>query len=377
MPVSPLTGSSPTVARIDLAALAHNLAQVRRLASPGCEVLAVVKADAYGHGAGPVARALADHGVTRFGVTTVQEGAALREAGINGSILVLGAVVAEQAPALLAASLTPVIYHPALAERVADYIGPRFFPYAVHVKVDTGMGRLGLTPGEVLPLLTSKAFAGPLVVEGLMTHLADADNADASYTKEQIERFEAVLGAIKAAGLSVPIRHAANSAALIRHPWTHFDLVRPGLMLYGYSTLPPDRADLVLKPVLSLTSTVVQVRSLAPGESVSYNRTFVAKRASRVAVLPLGYADGLSRALSGKGRVLLHGRFAPIIGRICMDMTLVDVTDLPPVQPGDEAVLIGVQGDHCITAADVAEWAGTIPYEVLCTIGQRIPRGYV
>jgi alanine racemase len=254
----------------------------------------------------------------------------------------------------------------------------------VHIKVDTGMGRLGLAPDQVLPLLQSPWFKGPLKAEALMTHLADADGPDPDYTRTQIARFQSVVDQVEAAGLAVPFLHAANSAAILRYPSAHFNLVRPGLMLYGYqssadatvSSNPAGHKQALLRPVLTLSARVVQVRNLGQGESISYNRTYRTSRPSRIAILPIGYADGYSRLLSNRGQVLIKGSRADIVGRVCMDMTMVDVTSLPTVATGDEAVLIGRQGDAEISAAEVAAWTGTIPYEVLCAIGPRVPRVY-
>lgn len=371
---SPATSS--TVAIIDLSALAHNLGEARRCLPPSCGILAVVKADAYGHGAVAVARALADLGVSRFGVASVREGAALREAGLQAPILVLGALLPEQIPGLLAYGLTPVVHDPGIADRLAEMVRSRREPYPVHVKADTGMSRLGMDPQAILSLLTSPVFKGPLRVEGLLTHLADADGQAFEYTHSQITRFQSLVQQVEAAGLSIPLIHAANSAAIIGYPSAHFTLVRPGIMLYGYHAAPSGGASTVLRPVLSLKTRIVQLRAVASGESISYNRTHVAGRPTKIAVLPVGYADGYNRALSNRGHVLIQGRRAAVVGRICMDMTMVDVTEIPAVQPGDEAVLIGRQGTEQITADDLAALLGTIPYEILCAIGSRVPRRY-
>jgi alanine racemase len=379
-----LSHDPPTLATIDLAALAHNLTVARQSIPSSCEILAVVKADAYGHGAVTVSKRLAQLGVARFGVATIQEGVTLREAGIQAPILVMGAVFPDQLPDLLAAGLTPVVHDPAIADRLAALARSRPEPYPVHIKVDTGMGRLGLAPDQVLPLLQSPWLKGPLKAEALMTHLADADSPDPDYTRTQIARFQSVVGQIEAAGLAVPFLHAANSAAILRYPSAHFNMVRPGLMLYGYQSSPDatvlsnpaDHKQTLLRPVLTLSARVVQVRNLGQGESISYNRTYRTSRPSRIAVLPIGYADGYSRLLSNRGQVLIKGSRAGIVGRVCMDMTMVDVTSLPTVATGDEAVLIGRQGDEQISAAEVAAWTGTIPYEVLCAIGPRVPRVY-
>ena len=364
-PTPPPADLPTPVVTVDLSALAHNVAQVRQRLPPSSEILAVVKADAYGHGAVVISRTLVQLGIPRLGVANLQEGIALREAGISAPILVMGALFANQFPDMIAHRLTPVIYDHAAAAGFAACTGSRSEPYPVHVKVDTGMGRLGLSPDDVLSLLQSPPFRGPLRVEGLMTHLADADSQDPSYTQTQITRFSSVISQLEAAGFQVPLIHAANSAAILCHPSAHFTVVRPGIMLYGYHTTPLRGDALELK-----------VRRVAPGESISYGRTFIASRLSRIAVLPIGYADGYSRALSNRGAVLIAGRRAPVVGRVCMDMTMVDVTDIPTVRPGHEAVLIGRQGDMQITAADLAAWLGTIPYEVLCSIGPRVIRRY-
>ena len=366
----------PSVANVNISALRHNLDQVRRRIPKQCEILAVVKADAYGHGATAIVSALTKMGVRRFGVATVEEGIELRNSGMDHPILVMGALSPEQCSALVAHRLTPIIHDREIAEQLTTHLSMQADPYAVHIKVDTGMGRLGLSPDDVLPLLQSPAFQGALSAEGLMTHLADADSEDATFTTIQIELFRTLIGRLKTAGIDIPLIHAANSAAILLHPSAHFTMVRPGIMLYGYHTIahpdgPPD-----LKPILSLVTRVVQVRVLAPGQSISYNRLFIASRPSRIAVLRIGYADGYSRLLSNRGAVLIRGHRAPIVGRVCMDMTMVDVTDVPNVVSGDEAVLIGQQGGLRITAAHLADWSQTIPYEVLCAIGPRVRRVY-
>jgi len=338
-------------------------------------VLAVVKADAYGHGAVPVARALMERGVQRFGVATVEEGISLRVAGIDASILVMGALLPEQCADAIAHRLTPIIHDVQFARSFADALGAAKAPYPVHLKVDTGMGRLGIMPYEVLDVLGAAPFRR-LKVEGLMTHLADADNADPTYTTIQLEQFHSLVGQVKAAGADIPLAHAANSAAILFHPSSHFTMVRPGIMLYGYHTASHHDSVPDLRPVLNLTTRVVHVRTLAPGQSVSYSRSFTATRPTTVGVLPIGYGDGYNRQLSNRGAVLIKGRRAPIVGRICMDMTIVDVTHIPEVVPGEEAVLIGQQGALRLTAGHVAMWAQTIPYEVLCAIGRRVPRVY-
>ena len=284
---SELTPSS-SIALVDLSALRHNLDQVRRRIPAQCDILAIVKADAYGHGATAITPALAALGVRRFGVATVEEGIELRQAGVQEQILVMGALRPEQCTAAIAHCLTPIIHDRDIAEQFAKDLSSSTPPYPVHIKVDTGMGRLGLDPQDVLPLLQSSPFQQMLAAEGLMTHLADADNDDPTFTTIQVDLFRTLIGRLKTAGIDIPLIHAANSAAILLHPSAHFTLVRPGIMLYGYHTItshdgPPD-----LKPVLSFITRVVQVRALAPGQSISYNRLFTASRPSRIAVLRIG-----------------------------------------------------------------------------------------
>jgi alanine racemase len=369
------TLSSPTVATVDLNALIHNLGQVRRLA-PTAEIIAIVKADAYGHGAIPVARTLEAHGVTKFGVATLEEGITLREAGIRSTILVLGGLWPEHFADAVAYHLTPVLYDQSQAKAFAAYVAGRSAPYPVHLNIDTGMGRLGLTREEVGVLLSSSAFRSAIHVSGLMTHLADSDNPDPAYTTWQLTQFRAVLASLQTLAFSSSLIHTANSAAILCHPAAHFTAVRPGIMLYGYHTAAHVHPPPTLRPVLSVTTRVVQIRLLKPGETAGYNRTFLARRPTRIAVLQLGYAHGYTRLLSNCGTVLVNGRRAPIVGRVCMEMTLVDVTDVPGVSPGTEVTIIGRQGAEQVTASDLAAWQGTIAYEVLCSLGSHLPKIY-
>ena len=362
---------SPTVAEIHLPALRHNLQEVMRRVGTTA-VLAVVKANAYGHGAVPVSQTLLAAGAQQLGVATVEEGLELRNAGITAPILVMGGVY-DDVPVMQHANLTPVLPSRGAVETAARFADPHAFPLPVHLKVDTGMSRLGVTPEEALALLRS-GWPPNLHLAGVMSHLAAADEPDGGATERQLARFRAFLEAIRAAGLKVPTAHIANSAAILRFPSSRFDLVRPGLMLYGYSTGSSTAAD--LHPVLTWKTRIVQIKRVEAGQPVSYGGTFIAPRPSTLAVLPVGYADGYNRALSNKGHVLIAGRPAPVVGRVCMDLTMVDVTDHPSVHPGDEAVLLGRQGSAAITADNLATWQNTISYEILCQIGLRAARVY-
>jgi len=367
---------SPTYATVDLSALTHNLTQLSRLLSPGCEIMAVVKANAYGHGAVEVSRALLTQGIGRVAVVSIDEGIALRAAGIAIPIVILGPLFQKQIGDLIAHRLTPVISDRSLLPALTQVTASLATPYPVHLKVETGMGRLGLATEELLALIDSGQMPSSLRIEGLLTHFADSDGPTASQTEHQLTIFQNTVSSIAARGVSIPLIHAANSAAAVRYPQSHYSLIRPGIMLYGYHTLPASILAPNLNPVLSLQSSIAQIRAVPTGGTISYNATFVAKRPTRVAVLPIGYADGFNRRLSNRGEVLVHGRRAKIIGTVCMDMVMIDVTDIPEATVGDDVILIGRQGTDRITAADLAEWTGTIAYEILCAIGSRVPRRY-
>ena len=366
----------PTIATIDLSALAHNLAELRRGLDLRCAILAIVKADGYGHGSIAVAEALSKLGVTKFGVSTIQEGATLREAGIQGTIIILGGIFCWQIRDLLHYQLTPVISDVGIAQQLVNELSPKDMPFPVHVKVDTGMRRLGFDPTSLSEFLTSDLFQGPLALKSLMTHLADADNLNSSFTIQQLAEFQSIAHHLRQEGITIPCLHSANTAGIVSYPESHMDMVRPGLLLYGYALSRPAAHDLSLKPVLSLSTKVVQTRVVAADEPLSYNGIYRTSRPSRIGVLPIGYAHGYNRQLSEQGCVLIGNMRAPVVGKICMDMTLINLTDVPKAQVGDDVILIGRQGNETISAADVATWQHSVPYEVLCSIGPRVNRVY-
>jgi alanine racemase len=362
----------PTRAVIDLHALTHNYAEVTRRIG-GRKVLAVVKAQAYGHGAVPVARHLAGLGAHMFGVALVEEGRDLRDAGITAPILVMGPVFPEQADVLVRANLTSLVYTMQLAKALSDAAGNAGRSAPVHVKIDTGMGRIGLTPEAAADFISAASALPGVVVEGLMTHFADADLRDKKFAAAQMDRFESLIGSLDAKGITLPLRHAANSAAVLEYARALLTMVRPGLMLYGYNPLesgiPAD-----VRPVLSLVTRIAYVKKVPAGVPISYGRTFVTKRESLIATIPIGYADGYGRGLSNKGEAIVRDQRVPVAGRVCMDMTMLDVTEVPGVSAGDEVVLIGSRGNERITADDIAAKTDTIAYEVLCGISGRVPR---
>jgi len=361
----------PTVAYIDAAALRGNYARLRERLPGGVSVLAVVKADGYGHGATLVTPILADAGVDVFGVATVGEGVELREAGIRQPILVLAGAMGESVETALAYRLSIAVIDEHLARDLAAHVKTGRIP--VHLKLDSGMTRLGVTP-DVLPAFLD-AFAGlpQLELEGVFSHFGDADSVASPYADQQQRVFSNQVATIQARGLRPSWIHLANSAATLTRPDSHWNLVRPGIVLYGVA--PGCVTDFAVEPVMHLRTRIWQLKSVPAECPVSYGQTYVTKRPSRIAILPIGYADGYDFSLSNRGEVLVRGRRAPIIGRVCMDLTVVDVTDLPGVEVGDEVVLWGKQGDAMLSVNEVAAWVNTIPYEILTRLGKRVPRG--
>jgi alanine racemase len=368
----------PAWAEIDLDAIRHNARALLALAHPA-ELCAVVKADGYGHGAVPVARAALEAGATRLAVALAEEGVALRGAGIGAPILVLSEPGAEAMADAVAAHLTPTLYTRAGVAAAEAAVGRRA-PVAVEVKVDTGMHRVGGTPDDVLAVAEAVHRSSHLSLTGVWTHLAVADEPGNSYTAEQLERFEEVRDKLAAAGLLPELVHAANSAGAIAHPAARYDLVRCGIALYGHAPSADVSAlGLVdLRPALSLKAHVTFVKELDAGERASYGLRWTAAERTTVATVPLGYADGVPRRwFETGGSVLVGGVRRPIAGVVTMDQLMVDCGPGAPVQVGDEVVLIGRQGDEEITAEDWAAALGTINYEVLCGIGPRVRRVYV
>ena len=366
----------PTRAYIDLNALSHNLAQVRAKAG-GRKVLGVVKADAYGHGAVEVARRLEREGVDMLGVALAEEGAKLRAEDIKLPILILGGVFEHQAEDVLADGLTPVVFAEAQAEAFSRAAVKRGAKMTVHVKVDTGMGRVGMPPEEVVEFAARLNAMPGLFVQGLMTHLSDVSGQDKSFAEFQIKRFTETVHGLATRGIEVPLLHASGSAAIIEFQPAHFNMVRPGIMLYGCYPSEHMKSLLTLKPVMSVKTAVMHLKRMEKGLPISYGRTYHTQRPSLIATLPIGYADGLDRGLSNRGSVLIGGRRCPIVGTICMDLVMVDATEVPDVKVGDEAVVIGRQGGEEITADEVAGLLDTISYEVLCGISGRVPRIYI
>jgi alanine racemase len=364
----------PTVARVDLSALQSNYRSIVASLSAEIGVIAVVKANAYGHGAAQSALALEQAGADLLACADIEEGAALRSAGVRAEILVFGALSVSDLDGLFDARLTPTISTPGAARAVqaaAAQYGQRL---RYHLKIDTGMNRLGFRFDNLKRTLPELLASPNLELDAVYTHFGTADEPESPLFNEQRLRFERALADVTALGGRPRSRHAANSAALLRDSRTWFDRVRPGLLLYGLVP-PPLATTMPLTPVMSLASRIVAVKSVRANESVGYGATFVAERPTTIAIVPAGYADGLDRRLSGRGSVLIRGRRAPIVGAVSMDMLTADVTGLD-VSPGDEVVIIGAQGEDRIDVREMAAQIGTIPYEILCRIGSRIERVY-
>ena len=370
----------PTWAEIDLDALAHNYRIIRSHVGDEVKILAAVKANAYGHGAVECARRLESESVDWFGVALPEEGIELRAAGITRPILCLGGLWQGQESACLQHRLTPVVYRLDLIESLDRAAHEAKIIADVHVKIDTGMGRLGVRVDGVAEFCAALKHFKNIRVEGLMTHLAAADDeTKQSFTDDQLRKFDAAVAAFRAQGLSPNFIHAANSAATFARPRNGETMVRPGGTLYGFvrDVLPANIVTPSLRPVMSLYTRIMLLKKVPHGEKLGYGTTFETQRDSLIATLPIGYDDGYARALSNRGHVIVRGQFAPVVGRVSMDLTLIDVTDVTGVQLDDRVILLGAEGDRRITAEEIGAAAGTISYEITCGISNRVPRIYV
>ena len=368
----------PTRAEVNLANLRHNLRFVQRAAG-GAAVWAVLKADGYGHGAKAVARTLERAGANGICVALLEEGIELRQAGIQVPILITGGHYGRAWGELLRHDLTPVVHDPAQLEAIADEV--KFSgsePLNIHVKIDTGMARLGVAPKDVAAMAKVLHRFPEVKLQGLMTHFACADSSDPESINHQLDLFEDAIATMKSEGIAPAIRHAANSAALLRSPRSCLDVVRPGLALFGVQ--PSAGVSPELRPVMRVRTEIVALRELPSGSPVGYGATFVTARTTRIATVPVGYADGFRRSLSNRGSLLVRGKRAPVVGAVSMDMTMLDVTEITDVRVGDECVVLGSQkgalGQDEITAEELAGQLGTIPWEVLTDISRRVPRFY-
>jgi alanine racemase len=365
-----------TRAVIDLSAVADSIRGIRGLVGGGVEIMAVVKADGYGHGAVRVARTALANGATRLGVAYVQEAVELREADVRAPILVLGVAPPE--------AVEPVLKYD-LVQSVCDTETPSALsarasadrPARVHVKVDTGMGRIGVMPEDTLDYIAFLHKLPHIIIEGIFTHFPKSDEADPSFTNRQIETFTGLLGELSSQGIEIPVRHMANSGGVLAFRASYLNLVRPGIMLYGLYPSKEVAHTIALRPAMALVTKIRFLKRVPAGTPISYGGTYVTKSETAVATLPVGYADGYRRLLSNQYDVLVRGMRAPVVGRVCMDMTMIDVTHVKGAQVGDEVVLMGRQGDQEISIDDMAERLSTINYEITCLVGKRVPRVYV
>lgn len=360
-------------AEIDLAAVQHNIREIKKCIHGGARLCAVVKADAYGHGAMAVARKAVEEGASYLAVAMLSEALELRRAGFTEPILILGATPMEESGMLVDHEITQTVFTLEAAEALSREAVRRKSVARVHLKVDTGMSRIGVRPELAGELAKQISMLPGIELEGMFSHFALSDSRDKSYAKEQLHRFQLAIAKVEEKGVQIPIKHLANSAAILEMPETHFDMVRAGVILYGL--WPSDEVEHVidLRPAMKVCAKLVYIKSMEPGESISYGCTFHTTRRSRIATLPVGYADGYTRLFAGKAVVELRGQRVPVVGRICMDQCMVDVTDVPAAAEGDEVVLFG---SDTLTTDEAASWLGTINYEIVCMVAPRVPRVY-
>jgi len=376
-----VSDSRPTIAEIDLSALRYNYSRIREAVRPECGILAVVKADAYGHGFMDVALELEKLAVTAFGVAFLAEGIQLRKSGIDRPILILGGIYPGQEKKCVGFNLSTAVFDIEQAIALDSAAGRLYRKAKIHVKIDTGMGRLGVPFDTADEFFAALRGLKNIEVEGVLSHFASADELDSSgceYTKMQAERFTQSVAAARQNGFDPLYLHIANSAATFGLDLTGCNLVRPGIALYGALPSADFAGKMDLRPVMALKSRIAMLKKVGPGTSISYARRYTAEESTLVASVPVGYADGYRRALTNRGEVLVRGVRVPVIGTVCMDWIMLDVSKVPEVQVGDTVVLLGSDAEgHSIRAEELAEWSGTIAYEFFCGISKRVPRIYV
>lgn len=368
-----------TWAEVDLDAIAHNMREIRRITDKNAQIMAVVKADAYGHGFMETAKTLLENGADRLAVAVLQEGKQLRSRGVTVPILILGASGPEDAEDLINFDITPNVFDYEFAKALSYEAEKKEKVTKIHIKLDTGMSRIGFVVDdgdheEIVDEIIKVSKLPYIEIEGIFSHFSTSDEENREYTELQFKRFMQVVDVLEQRGLHIPIKHICNSAGIMMYPEMHLDMVRPGVILYGmYPSDEVDKTSLNLIPAMTLKSRITLVKDVEPGRGVSYGKEYITDRTTKIATVPIGYADGYLRKIAKKGRMLVHGVKVPIIGRICMDQCMIDVTNVHNIDKGDEAIIFGKEG---ITIDDVAEWLETINYEVACVIGKRIPRIY-
>lgn len=371
--------SRPAWVEVDLGAVRHNMMQVRKKVGPAVKILTMVKANAYGLGAKNIARVVLENGADRLGVVTLEEGVELRLEGIGAPIMVFGFIDPDYIDVALRYNLTQTVYSLEMARLISEKAVEKGRVATIHLKVDTGMGRLGFLPDRQAQEDIAAIFQLPgLNIEGIFSHLADADMQDKESSLRQLRIFDQFLACLEKRGISFAIRHIGASAAVLDMPEAYYDMVRPGIIIYGCYPSEEVRHDEVrLMPALSLKAHIIHIKKVPAHTPISYGGRWVSQRESIIAVLPVGYADGYSRRLAQNGEILLRGQRVPVVGTICMDFLMADVTDISLPQVGEEAVLIGTQGSEEITLDDIAQKLDTISYEISCRLGMRLPRIYI
>ncbi len=366
----------PTLAEIDLSAISFNLKGIKAKVHPA-GIMAVVKANAYGHGDIEICKTALKSGVDYLGVACVEEGIALREAGIDAPMLVFSSAGLNQTDFYIQYDLEATIFDEAGLFNLSQSAKKLGKDAVVQIKVDTGMGRMGIDWRQSTEYI-KKVYQTPHVkIQGVYTHFATSDHLDKSFALLQLERFNQVFDELKDNGIDIPLKHAANSGAVLDLPESCFDIVRPGITMYGYYPSSQTSESISLKPALTFKTKIVYIKEIEKGASVSYDRTFIAPKKTLIASLPVGYADGYNRLLSGTGEVLIRGKRFPVVGRVCMDLIMVDLGDDREIKVGDEVVLIGAQGNDSISIQSICEKCNTIPYEIICRLSGRVPRIYL
>lgn len=373
-----MSNSRPVWAEIDLDALKYNFERIKEKVN-NKNIIVAVKADAYGHGAIEVSKALIEYGASKLAVAMISEALELRKNNIDAPIMILGYTPLDNAEELINNNIEQTIYNYEYVEalsKVAIKLGKKV---KIHIAIDTGMGRIGFLPtDDTVNIIEKISKLEGIIVEGIFTHYSTSDEDDKEYTYEQFSKFLDIDNRLKARGINIPLKHTSNSGAIIDLPETYLDGVRPGIILYGYyPSQDVKKENLSLKPVLTLKAQISHVKELDKDMYISYGRKFKTDRKSVIATIPIGYADGYTRLLSGKAKVIINGKFAKVVGNICMDQCMIDVTGIEDVKVGDEVILLGEQGDAKYNADDIAEDIGTINYEILCMIKKRIPRVYI
>jgi len=370
--------NEPNSVSIDLSALAHNLRQIRRLVPEDTRIMGIVKSDAYGHGLAPISKALEQDGVACLGVAHLYEALELRKKGIKIPIVILcGIQTKDESRQVVENELSPVLFDAAVAEMLNKESARKGKGTPIYLKVDTGMGRLGISHLDAGPILRRIAALKNLDMKGLVSHLGSADEHASDFTDNQIAIFEKTIEAGRSLGLALPFNNIANSAGIMGYKKAHFGMVRPGIMLYGGRPSPEFESPVLLRPVMHFKGRIIQIRELPGQTPISYGRTYYTNGPSRIAILSAGYGDGLPRSLSNVGEVLIGGKRTPIVGTICMNLTVCDITALKGVKQGDEAVFLGSQGQETLTGDEMAKRAGAISYEVFCSIGQQNRKEYL